>query len=61
MLRSNHFRENLIEAVRRRDVKYVVGILDPAIVNSFGGSGGIEEFTKMWKLTARQVNFGTSY
>ncbi len=44
------FREKLIEAVRKRDVKYVVGILDPAILNSFGGDGGIEEFKEMWKI-----------
>ncbi len=44
------FREKLIEAVRKRDVKYVVGILDPAILNSFGGDGGIKEFKEMWKI-----------
>lgn len=44
------FREKLIEAIEKRDVKYIVGILDPAIVNSFGGNGGIEEFKKMWKI-----------
>jgi len=44
------FREKLIEAVRKRDVKYVVGILDPAILNSFGGNGGIKEFKEMWKI-----------
>jgi len=46
------FREKLIEAVRKRDVKYVVGILDPAITNSFGGSGGIREFKEMWKINS---------
>lgn len=46
------FREKLIEAVEKRDVKYVVGILDPAVVNSFGGNGGIEEFKKMWKTNS---------
>ncbi|MBA3693709.1 MAG: SH3 domain-containing protein [Acidobacteria bacterium] len=44
------FREKLIEAVKKRDAKYVVGILDPAILNSFGGDGGIEEFKEMWKI-----------
>ena len=44
------FREKLIQAVEKRDVKYVVGILDPAIVNSFGGNGGIKEFKKVWKI-----------
>ncbi len=44
------FREKLIEAVRKRDVKYVVGILNSAILNSFGGDGGIEEFKEMWKI-----------
>ncbi len=44
------FREKLIEAVKKRDVKYVLGILDPAILNSFGGDGGIKEFKEMWKI-----------
>ena len=43
------FRQELLEAVERRDARYVLGILDPTIHNSFGGDGGIEEFKTRWK------------
>ena len=39
----------MLEAIDRRDVAYVLRILDPAIKNSFGGDGGIEEFKQAWK------------
>jgi hypothetical protein len=44
------FREKLLEAARKRDADFVLTILDPHILNSFGGDGGIEEFKKQWKL-----------
>lgn len=47
------FRQQLLEAVERRDARYVVSILDPKIHNSFGGDGGIEEFKAMWKPERR--------
>ena len=43
------FRTDLLSAVDRRDTAYVLGILDPAIKNNFGGDGGIKEFQEMWK------------
>jgi hypothetical protein len=43
------FRRALLEAVDRRDIAHVVGVLDPAIKNSFGGDGGIDEFKQTWK------------
>jgi len=46
------FREKLIVAVRKHDVKYVLGILDPDIKNSFGGDGGIKEFKETWKINS---------
>lgn len=44
------FRAKLIEAVKRRDARYVVSVLDPKIENGFDGNGGIEEFREQWKI-----------
>ncbi len=43
------FRERLLAAIDRRDAKYVIGIVDPNIRNSFGGNDGVAEFRKAWK------------
>jgi len=42
------FRTRLIEAVKNRDAKFILSILDPKILNSFGGDGGVKEFKEMW-------------
>lgn len=47
------FRSRLIEAVAARDTGHLLGILSPTILNSFGGSGGIEEFKQQWKPEAK--------
>jgi len=44
------FRKNLIKAVKKRDKKYLIGILDPNIKVSFGGDDGIEDFQNYWNL-----------
>ena len=44
------FRAKVLEAVKKRDKEYLLGVLDRNIKNSFGGDGGIEEFKKMWKI-----------
>lgn len=44
------FRNNLIRAVERKDKKYLLRVLDPSILNSFGGDGGIDEFASSWEL-----------
>lgn len=44
------FRDKLIAAVKKRDAKYVVSVLDPRIKNSFGDSNGVASFKKMWKI-----------
>ena len=44
------FRAKLIEAVKNRDKKYLLSILDPNIQASFGGDAGIADFKKMWKI-----------
>ena len=43
------FRARLLEAIQRRDLPFVLGILSPDIKNSFGGDDGIEGFKKLWK------------
>ena len=44
------FRVKLIEAVKKRDKKYLLSVLDPNVKNNFGGDGGIEEFKEMWEI-----------
>lgn len=44
------FRAKLIEAVKKKDKKYLLGILDPNIKASFGGDDGIADFKKYWKI-----------
>ena len=44
------FREKLIAAVKKRDVKFLLGTLDRDVTGSFGGDEGIEDFKKLWKL-----------
>lgn len=43
------FRAELIEAAKNRDAKFVLNILDPDMLNSFGGDGGVKEFREWWK------------
>ena len=43
------FRSGLLVALQRRDVDFLYGILDPHILNSFGGDGGVDEFKTRWK------------
>jgi Bacterial SH3 domain len=44
------FREQLLEASRKHDSKFILSILDPDILNSYGGDGGVEEFKVLWKI-----------
>lgn len=44
------FREKLITAVKNRDTKFVLRIVDKNIKNGFGGEDGIENFKKNWKI-----------
>jgi len=46
------FREKLIEAVKKRDAKFVLSVVDPNIKNGFGGTDGVAEFKKHWKLNS---------
>jgi hypothetical protein len=44
------FRDRLARAVKDRDARFVIGILDPKITLGFDGSEGVAEFKKTWKL-----------
>lgn len=44
------FRDKLIAAVKRRDAKYVLSVVDPKVKNGFGGYDGIANFKKQWKI-----------
>lgn len=46
------FREKLISAVKKRDTKYLLSIVDRDIKASFGGDEGIEDFKRMWKISS---------
>lgn len=43
------FRSKLIAAVKRKDAKYVLAIVDPKIRINFGDGGGIFQFKKEWE------------
>jgi hypothetical protein len=43
------FRQRLISAVEKKDHQYIRSILDPNIVVSFGGDGGVKDFFEFWK------------
>lgn len=51
-LSFKRFRDRLVDAVKKRDKRFLLSILDPKIRNSFGGDGGVREFIEMWKLNA---------
>lgn len=42
------FRTKLIAAAERKDINYVIRILDPGIELSFGGQKGVADFREMW-------------
>lgn len=51
------FREKTLQAAKRRDVKYILSIVDANIRNTFGDSNGIAEFKKMWKINSPKSEF----
>ncbi len=44
------FRTKVIEAAQKRDLKFILSIVDKSIKNGFGGNDGITEFKKQWKI-----------
>lgn len=51
------FRKKLIAAAERKDIKYLLSIVDPKIKNGFGGQDGIANFKRDWKLTTKNSRF----
>ena len=55
------FRTRLIEAVKRRDARYVLSVLDRKIANSFDDDSGIEEFREQWKIDRSDSQFWDAF
>ena len=55
------FRTKLIEAVKKRDAKYILSIVDQNIKNSFGGNNEIEEFKERWKINDSKSEFWNEF
>jgi hypothetical protein len=49
------FREKLIQAVKNKDRKFLLSILDRDVKGSFGGDSGIEDFKSLWKIDSPQT------
>ena len=48
----DEFITGLKSAVKNKDKEFIINILAPDILNSFGGNGGIEEFKNSWDLSS---------
>ena len=48
------FREKLLDAVRKKDIFYLLDQLDPNIKVNFGEGSGVEAFTQAWQLTSEE-------
>jgi len=44
------FRDALIDAVKRKDTQFILGVVAPNILNDFGGGNGIQNFKTKWRL-----------
>ncbi len=51
------FLTELTLAVGKKDKDFILDHLDPNILNSFGGDGGIEEFKMYWNFNEASTNF----
>ncbi|MGH7533381.1 MAG: hypothetical protein ACREL4_08835 [Gemmatimonadales bacterium] len=54
------FRAQLVRAVETRDTTFVLSVLAPNILNSFGGDGGVGEFRHHWQLAAGGARLWTT-
>jgi hypothetical protein len=57
----SQFRKKTLAAAKRRDVKYILSIVDRNIKNGFGDSNGIDEFKKFWKINRPQSEFWNEF
>ena len=55
------FREKLITAVQKKDLKYFLSVVDENIKNGFGGEDGIKEFRSRWELDSPDPDFFTIF
>lgn len=46
------FRDRLIVALKGRDRKFLLSIIHPNILNTYGGNSGIKGFVELWKLNS---------
>jgi hypothetical protein len=46
------FRDKLINAVQKRDRKFIISVLDPKIMNNYGGGVVIKDFQQIWKINS---------
>lgn len=44
------FRDAIIDAVKRKDTQFILGVVAPDILNDFGGGNGIQNFKTKWRL-----------
>jgi hypothetical protein len=44
------FRDALIDAAKRKDTQFILGVVAPDIQNDFGGGNGIQNFKTKWRL-----------
>lgn len=44
------FRARLMDALKRRDRKFLMSMVHPKIMNSFGGNDGTANFVEQWRL-----------
>ena len=44
------FVDELKNAVKKQDGKYILSVLDKEVISSFGGDGGIGEFKQLWDI-----------
>ncbi|MBK7708224.1 MAG: SH3 domain-containing protein [Acidobacteria bacterium] len=55
------FRTKLIAATKKRDTKFILSILDPKIVSSFGGDEGVADFKRYWKISTAKSEFWATF
>lgn len=47
------FRSQLIKALETRDSAFVLAVVDPKIMLSYGGDAGVKDFKRIWKPESR--------
>jgi len=51
------FKNEILNAIEKKDTNFIVSVLDTNILNSFGGNGGIQEFWDMWQIEDPNTSF----